>query len=430
MQDRSGFPYIEAEFNRDGRLSPQEQEGAVLQGIREARLTDLLVISHGWNNDMADARQLYAAVLDRMRAVSPQAPLPTRRRLGALGVLWPSKKFTDRDLIPGGGAAGLGVAAGVGGANVSKTDLEREIDRLKEVAKPNAPDLDQAKALIDDLERDPAARKRFVELVRACLTPPSDADASGGAAYEVSGEGLGANSERIFADLRAPVFDFPPGRGRAGSGGAAGIGVLSPAGGAAGIGSLFASATAAAERLLNYATYYQMKERAGTVGRIGLADLLRAIHRDSAGAAIHLAGHSFGARVVSSAADACGAEVQPASLVLLQGAFSHNGFAPKFRDGGVEHVGFFRQVVESRKVAGPIVITHTANDKAVGLAYAIASRVARQAASNVGDREDLYGGIGRNGAVRTPEAEPQGSQLELLPPGGGGYNSRRASCST
>ncbi len=113
--------------------------------------------------------------------------------------------------------------------------------------------------------------------------------------------------------------------------------------------------------------------------------------------------------------------MQPASLVLLQGAFSHNGFAPKFRDGGVEYVGFFRQVVEGHKIAGPIVITHTANDKAVGLAYAIASRVARQAASNVGDGQDLYGGIGRNGAVRTPEAEPQGRQLELLRPGGGDY---------
>ena len=34
------------------------------------------------------------------------------------------------------------------------------------------------------------------------------------------------------------------------------------------------------------------------------------------------------------------------------------------------------------------------------------------------DENDLYGGLGRNGAVRTPEARPDGQPLELLQPGG------------
>ena len=53
-----------------------------------------------------------------------------------------------------------------------------------------------------------------------------------------------------------------------------------------------------------------------------------------------------------------------------------------------------------------IVITHTKNDTAVGIAYPIASRLARQDAADLGDEDDIFGGIGRNGALAsvTPEA--------------------------
>ncbi len=43
-------------------------------------------------------------------------------------------------------------------------------------------------------------------------------------------------------------------------------------------------------------------------------------------------------------------------------------------------------------------------DLAVGIAYAVASRLARQNASAIGDANDPYGGLGRNGAQHTPEA--------------------------
>jgi len=46
----------------------------------------------------------------------------------------------------------------------------------------------------------------------------------------------------------------------------------------------------------------------------------------------------------------------------------------------------------------------TAKDKAVGLAYPIASRIARQIAAALGDANDPYGGLGRNGAQKTPGA--------------------------
>jgi len=46
------------------------------------------------------------------------------------------------------------------------------------------------------------------------------------------------------------------------------------------------------------------------------------------------------------------------------------------------------------------LVTHSVNDKAVGIAYAIASRIANQVASAIGDEHDIYGGLGRNGALK------------------------------
>jgi hypothetical protein len=88
-------------------------------------------------------------------------------------------------------------------------------------------------------------------------------------------------------------------------------------------------------------------------------------------------------------------------MTLLQAAFSHNGFAQHF-DGRRD--GAFRDVVAKATVSGPIVITHTANDVNVGKMYPLASLVVGDDAAALGDENDRFGGIGRNGAVKTPEA--------------------------
>lgn len=90
----------------------------------------------------------------------------------------------------------------------------------------------------------------------------------------------------------------------------------------------------------------------------------------------------------------------PNSLTLLQAVFCHYGFAENYR---ARKNGFFRPIFVKRMLAGPVVVTHTANDNAVDIAYPLASRIARQTASGLGDADDLYGGIGRNGAQSTPE---------------------------
>jgi pimeloyl-ACP methyl ester carboxylesterase len=140
------------------------------------------------------------------------------------------------------------------------------------------------------------------------------------------------------------------------------------------------------------ATYYYMKERAGAVGAAFGADLRR-LRQLLPDLRIHLAGHSFGARLVTAAAQASApAGLAPfiASMTLIQAAFSHNAFAPG---------GGFRDVLSRRLVRGPILVTHSIHDQAVGMAYPIASRLKKQNASSLGDAGDPYGGLGRNGAL-------------------------------
>jgi hypothetical protein len=125
---------------------------------------------------------------------------------------------------------------------------------------------------------------------------------------------------------------------------------------------------------------------------------------------LHLIGHSFGGRLVSAAALGTGGipPLKIETMSLLQAAFSHYGFANNFEG---DKDGFFRKVVENKGVSGPILITHTKNDQAVGIAYPIASAIAQDDAAGLGDENDRFGGIGRNGAQKTPEAV----SLTLLP---------------
>ncbi len=395
MPDVAGFPYIEAEFTVDGTLNPPTQTAAILAFLRALPgQRDLLVLAHGWNNDMADARALYRMLLESMRgllgAAAPGEP-------AVLGVLWPSKKFADAGLIPGGGIAS---------ADGDTTALAAKLDRLRAgLPADRARLLDEAKAALGELADRRAARTLFLDRLRRALErdPAREPDAAD--------QFFGAEPEGLFASLETPILLAEP---VVPGGGAGGVGApdVQGGGGAAGLGDIATGILAAADRLVNYATYYQMKARAGIVGR-GLGQLLDAIRGGCPDLRLHLCGHSFGARVVTAAAQAATMHARPASLTLLQAAFSHNGFSGGFDVAGQTVQGFFRDVISARKIDGPIVVTHTVNDKAVGIAYAIASRLARQNNADLGDADDIYGGLGRNGAIHTAESVAG----TLLPPG-------------
>lgn len=156
-----------------------------------------------------------------------------------------------------------------------------------------------------------------------------------------------------------------------------------------------------------------MKDRSGTIGAKGVAPAVRALRKRMPNVRIHLVGHSLGGRVMAACARALCTrpQVQPDSLMLLQAAFSHYGFSP---DNGRGVRGFFRDVVEKKIVKGPFLSTFSAEDTVVGKAYALSSRLAGDDSRAIGDASDEFGGIGRNGALKTSEV----ANARLLQPGG------------
>jgi pimeloyl-ACP methyl ester carboxylesterase len=388
------FTYLPVEFTKDGTAAKPEQVDAVLKLVGTPSdatpLTDLIVISHGWNDDIPEAEALYASIFAKVDEVLAQAnPVSTNvraRRAAVVGILWPSKKFDEASLTAGGAAAMT--------ANDADS-LKQTLDLLTSFMGTSdaTQSLSRAAALVPNLASSIDARDEFVRIVRAFM--PHDANNE---EPVIADDLFTLDGDQLLQRLSRPGHD---GAGTPGAGGATSMG------GAAGLGDWIGKAVNGAKSLVNLVTYYQMKTRAGDVGTSGVYDMLRQIRaaRPADGTnplRLHLIGHSFGCRLVT-AATAGPANTPPLpidTLVLLQAAFSHYSFAVAY-DG--THDGYFRRVVtDPTRVRGSLVITFTAKDKAVGLAYPIASRVARQIAAAIGDANDPYGGLGRNGAQKTP----------------------------
>ncbi len=383
------FPYFPLEFTKDGAINKPDQFATLVDALTKPTgrqvVTDLLVLSHGWNDNIPDAEALYTLIGDHITAVLPKpaaACVAVRaRQVIVCGILWPSKKFDDSSLIPGG-AASMSDAAGADAASAAIDLLASFID-TPEAKKALA----RAKSLIPSLAGSLDARDEFVGIVRAFMPHGANDEEP-----VISDDFYTLGGDELLQRLSRPAVATPS---------------AGDMGGAAGLGDWIGRAVDGAKSLANLVTFYQMKTRAGDIGQGGVHDALQRVREQRAadGAQalrIHLAGHSFGCRLVTAAAAGApdSAPLPVDSLTLMQGAFSHFAFAVSY-DG--MHDGFYRRVeTDPVRVRGVTAITFTAKDKAVGLAYPLASRIARQIAAALGDANDPYGGLGRNGAQKTP----------------------------
>ena len=99
----AGIPYFEAEFDKNGKPTGPSP-------VLPDKVTDLFVVSHGWNNDKDEAEALYEELFTNFMAVGDPADL-AGRSLAIVGVIWPSKKFDElvaasgEDQAVGGGAS-------------------------------------------------------------------------------------------------------------------------------------------------------------------------------------------------------------------------------------------------------------------------------------------------------------------------------------
>jgi hypothetical protein len=396
MNEIAGIPYVAAVFDKDG-AALNKQEVKLPDGT-----TDVIVASHGWNNNQEQAEQLYTDLFTNFAAVASDQL--QNKKIAIVGVIWPSKRFTDVvDAAVAEEARGGGAGFGTSSTAADET-IKAKLDVIATMFdKKAAKKITAAKNQIGKLESDLDARRKFADELRSLL------DES--AAHEDDNSALffKLDGSVLLEKLKMPTPMVSSGGGV--GGGVASLGAqrtITPEGGAAGLGDIFSGIKAGAIRFLNYLAYYEMKRRAGTVGQNGVGPMLDRL-ADSV-QRIHLVGHSFGCRVMTAAA-ATSTTDKIQSMSLLQAAFSHNSFSKSMN-------GFFRSVVDNHRVKGPIVITYTPNDRAVGIAYPAASRLSGTVASAFGDANDKFGGLGRNGAQKMESGEVVQSVDQLLAVGG------------
>lgn len=413
------FPYLHVQCRKDGAIWQQPEADALVASVKpgDAAPTDLFIFCHGWNNNINDAEGLYAGLAAQLQPQIDANPKLSSRRFASCGILWPSRKFEDKDLIPSG-AASLNDA-------VSCDLLKERVGDLAAVYTgagwpseegAEAPQVfsDLADGMTDIDEAGDEAQAKVVDLLRSAVSGDAASGDDGSAAL------FGLKSSVLLKRASRPLN--PP-RNVPSGGGASldplSTGTVSGLGGAAGFRDVVGGIKAGFLQLLNFMTYYVMKARAGDVGAKGLAPLIVLLRDANPDLGIHLIGHSFGCRLVASALNALpeAEKYRPDTVFLLQGAFSHNGFAIA---GDETDRGAFRDVIEKQKVRGPILISHSGKDKAVGIAYPLASRLSGVNAASLGGPDDIYGGLGSNGA-QTGDTTPERIDTNMLPVGATDY---------
>jgi choline dehydrogenase len=370
----SGFPFWEVTFDEGGGLVDNGAVDQLLSQLPGQGVTDLFIFSHGWNNSPPVARALYQNYFAQLRTIFDQLgnPLPRRREanIGGVGVIWPSMRWIDEDPPAGGeGAASLGFPA-------APSDTEVVLALKAVFGKPEQQQaLDELAALLKERPHDPQKLARFQALM-AQLTTGHDV----AWAVEDNGERalLSEPPQDVFTRFAAVTPDVPD------EGGVAGF-------------HPFQRLWDGAKQALRQATYWEMKKRAGMVGEKGLGPLIGQIQQVQPELRVHLLGHSFGARLVSFALTTLpeGTASPVKSLLLLQGAFSHFAFAASLphdpgRAGALDGM--------QKRVDGPLAVTHTLKDMAVGTFYPLASLAAGQDAAAFGDSLYRWGAMGHDGA--------------------------------
>jgi hypothetical protein len=378
----NGLAYYEVDFNADGTLDTATGggDGGLPAAMAKGGITDLFVLSHGWNNGVDSARDLYQAMFTLLadqlgKHLSSSA---------AVGVIWPSLLFPDDDpdnapAVPSTGA------------------------QLASALTPAFPQQQQQLAtmgqLLDQQPQDPAALNQFHQLATGLVTTkPQGVEDTGEAAL------LTADTATAFGHAAA----MAPHATTA----------------AQGIGNPFTGLWSGAREVLRTMSYYEMKNRAGVVGQNGLGPLLASLSGPDGPPRVHLMGHSFGARLVSYTlaglpANRTGSASPVKSLTLIQGAFSHFTFASSLmfdpsRAGGLTGDG--------SRVDGPLLATFSAADRAVGWWYPAASMLAGQDSESAADLVFRWGAMGHDGYQQNPTPTPlllapQGKPYEFQPGG-------------
>jgi hypothetical protein len=373
----AGFPFWTLQFDKNG--VPSDAVASFLSEVKTADLSDLFIFSHGWNNDQATALDLYTRFFTAVKALLNDPAVASRpgAKAGVAGVLWPSILFPG-DTPPAADAGGASSFSDAGQQPTLESELPKAFcDPDQQAAVQELAELLASRPPTEE------ALLSFRDKLRQIITPPQLPS------QQDDLESLtGVTNDQWFDLLNAaaqPTDDE---------------------GGAASLNGPFERLWGGAKNVLRVATYWEMKNRAGVIGKGSLGPLLGTLHTGSPALRIHLVGHSFGARLVSYALaglpDGLSGEKSPVKMLfLLQGAFSHFAFAEKLPFDGTRS-GDLNGMAQ--RVDGPLLATFSSKDTAVGVAYPAAAVLAGQDASDATDLMYRWEGMGCDGAQEVDAA--------------------------
>jgi hypothetical protein len=386
-------------FDQHGHVDP-DGERKLAEQIRVNGIADLVLFSHGWNNDERAAKSLYGRWFDLLNA-----QIESNHSVGFVGIRWPSQLWRDEPIpnfdasrnTGGDGAASL-LAAPTVRAGAPSLTME-ELQDLKEVFPEASNQLDTIAAL---LAAEPDSN-RSDELF-AALKAFSDATPSG----FNDGESPESNTPAMletdqpdevlsdFADhlLESGVVFDDEGDGYAGLGG-----------------DLARTLWQGAKEALRQLSYWKMKNRAGVIGQKGVGPLIERLSREFPTLRFHLIGHSFGARVVAFALTGVPDAETPVikSVTLLQGAFSRFAFADSlpFNSGTTSNAGALAGKLA--RIDGPLTVCFSSHDVALGTFYPVASFFAGDAYADVFDPLMRWRAMGQLGAYGGSDTKTLGN---------------------
>ncbi len=311
----------------------------VLAALRDEAVTDVFLMSHGWQGDVPSAIRQYNRWIDAMAACTADRAAIEKARGNfhplIVGLHWPSLAWGDEEL-PSGNVS----FAAPGDSPVDEL-VNQYAARLADTPAARA----ALKTVIESALNEIAPDTLPPEVREAYITLNSEAGlGSGGEDADPGADREAFNPDRVYeAELEGVSFGWPS------------------------LGGLLAP--------LRTLTFWKMKDRAKAFGETGGFNFLKQIQQTAgANVRVHLMGHSFGCIVVSSALagpGGAGQLVRPVNtLVLLQGALSLWSFCSDI-PSKPGRAGFFRSIIASGKVSGPILTTLSAKDTAVGRFYPI-----------------------------------------------------------
>lgn len=368
-------------FDKHGDCMAPRTRAALLAEAASGRYTDLHIYSHGWNNVFDEAVRHYAEFFTEycgLRQGNGLAGDSYRPLL--VGLIWPSTAL----LAPGEEPPRLArlddVAPAIGAVEPESAPLAAEM----------APD--DARQLAVLTSKGPLDGPDALALAQL-LAPLLERHANGDGESAMPAPGAAAllrdwNSAALAATVTATattdaVTDAATPADLTLSGP---FSFLNP------------------RELLRKVTVFTMKDRAGVVGSTGVAELVRDAV-ESSKIRVHLAGHSYGAKVVLAALARLPAPLQVTSVLLLQPAVSARCFAERIPERGGAP-GAYRQVLG--KTVLPLFTTFSEHDSALNTFYPLALRRGR----DLGEIRQVspFAALGAVG----PQEVAQG-ELEVLP---------------